>query len=299
MNTLKPIFPKHPSALFPVLTLLFASAVWGILWYPLRLLQTNGLQGLWATLIIFLTALVVCLPLLLKRRHEIRNPGYFILLALASGWCNTAFILAVLESNVVRVLLLFYLSPLWAVILGRLILGERLSRTAKLTLTLAMSGALIMLWNPEMGFPWPKHRADWLAISAGFAFALSNVLVRKVQNVSVWTKATITFGGVVGVCGGLILFTAPPVPAVELIVVLSAIALGGLGIVAMTWAVLYGVTHMPVHRSAVILLFEIVAGAVSAQLLTDEVVLIREWIGGALIISAALFAALAHAKDPD
>ncbi len=59
----------------------------------------------------------------------------------------------------------------------------------------------------------------------------------------------------------------------------------------MTVTVLYGVSHMPVHRSAVILLFELVIGAVSALLLTDEVVLMREWLGGALIVAAAYMAA--------
>lgn len=291
--------PRQPPAILPVLTLLVASAIWGILWYPMRLLESKGLDGLWATLVVFLTALVLCLPVLWKRRGELRNPGYFLLLALASGWCNTAFILAVLEGNVVRTLLLFYLSPLWAVILGRLILGERLSRTATITLALAMTGAVIMLWNAEAGFPWPKHRADWLAISAGIAFALANVLVRKVQEISIWTKATITFGGVAVVCGTLLLLSGASLPDVGVPVIFSAMALGGLGIIGMTWAVLYGVTHMPIHRSAVILLFEIIAGAVSAQILTQEVVQVREWIGGALIISAALFTAHKHTKDPD
>ena len=64
----------------------------------------------------------------------------------------------------------------------------------------------------------------------------------------------------------------------------------------MPLAVIYGVTRMPVHRSAVILLFELVAGAVSALLLTDEVILVREWVGGGLIILAAWLAARIHAE---
>jgi drug/metabolite transporter (DMT)-like permease len=61
--------------------------------------------------------------------------------------------------------------------------------------------------------------------------------------------------------------------------------------------VLYGVTRMPIHRSAVILLFELVAGAISSLLLTDEVVLPREWIGGVMIITAAWLAARIHASE--
>ena len=76
-------------------------------------------------------------------------------------------------------------------------------------------------------------------------------------------------------------------------------ALGWFGIVIMTLATQYGVTHMPVHRSAVIMLFELVAGAVSAGLLTEEVVHPLEWLGGALIIAAAYWAArLPHEQTP-
>jgi drug/metabolite transporter (DMT)-like permease len=62
----------------------------------------------------------------------------------------------------------------------------------------------------------------------------------------------------------------------------------------MTVTVIYGVSHMPVHRSAVILLFELVVGAVSSLILTDERVLLQEWLGGALILTAAYLAAHAH-----
>jgi len=87
------------------------------------------------------------------------------------------------------------------------------------------------------------------------------------------------------------------IPAVSGGVVLAAVALGLCGFLVMTLTVLYGVTHMPVHRSAVILLFELVVGAVSSLLLTDEIVLYREWLGGFMIVTAAYMAAHIHAGD--
>jgi drug/metabolite transporter (DMT)-like permease len=84
-------------------------------------------------------------------------------------------------------------------------------------------------------------------------------------------------------------------PAVSHGVVLAAVLLGLGGFLVMSLAVVYGVTRMPVHRSAVILLFELVVGAVSSLLLTDEVILMREWLGGGLIIVAAYVAAHIHA----
>jgi drug/metabolite transporter (DMT)-like permease len=75
------------------------------------------------------------------------------------------------------------------------------------------------------------------------------------------------------------------------------VVLGLGGILIMTVLVQYGVTHMPVHRSAVLALIELVAGAVSQQLLTDEVVSAREWAGGALILAGAWLSARATVSD--
>ena len=135
-----PMSSKHSLSLFPVVALLLSATLWGVLWYPMRLLEANGLLGLWATLIVFGTSMIIGLPMLWQRRHELKKPGYFLLLALANGWCNTAFILAILEGNVVRVLLLFYLSPLWTALLGKLILKESLSRSAKWTAPSNLTG---------------------------------------------------------------------------------------------------------------------------------------------------------------
>ena len=82
-------------------------------------------------------------------------------------------------------------------------------------------------------------------------------------------------------------------PAISLQTFLAAAGLGVVGILLMTALVQHGVTHMPVHRSAVISLVELVAGALSQQLLTDEIVAVREWVGGALIVVGAYLSARA------
>ncbi len=290
-------YPGSDAAARPawaVAALLFSATLWGVLWYPLRLLEGQGLAGLWSSLVLYGAAGLVGLPVLWRLRGVMgRRPGGLLVLALASGWTNIAFILAVLEGQVVRVMLLFFLSPLWTVLLGRLLLGERPNTAARLTLLLAMAGAVVMLWDPALGLPWPRSEADWLALSAGFTFALANVLVRRLAELPVGLKAVSAWWGVVLLAGLLIAGQDLPLPQVTAGVWAAAAALGGVGIVVMTLAVVYGVSHMPVHRSAVILLFELVAGAVSSQWLTDEVVLPREWAGGALIVLAGWFAARA------
>lgn len=279
-------------ALLPIFSLLLAATLWGVIWYPLRLLESAGLDGLWITLASYAAALLLGLLPFATRLGELRRqPLTLLWLALSAGWCNVAFVIAVLEGPVVRVLLLFYLSPIWAVLLAWLILGERLTKQARWVFVLAVTGALIMLWDPSVGLPWPRGPGDWLAVSSGFAFALSNVMVRKLQQVSIQVKTVVSWMGVLAVAAVWLAAESLALPQVPGTVWFGAAALGWFGLAIMTVATQYGVTHMPVHRSAVIMLFELVAGALSAGLLTDEVVRPLEWLGGLLIIAAAYWAA--------
>jgi len=283
----------------PVASILFGASLWGVIWFPMRQLEAGGLTGLWLTLTLYATAFLASLPFTWAALAEYpRRPWLLLWLMLAAGWTNIAFVEAVLTGNILRVLLLFYLSPLWTVLLGRFVLREILSRTALASLLLAMGGALVMLWNPASGAPWPHGLADWLALSSGLAFSVSNVLVRKMEDISVPAKAAAVWAGVVLVAAVMLAVLDLPAPRIGYSIFTGAVALGLFGILFMTVLVQYGVSHLPVHRSAVLALIELVVGAVSQQLLTDEVVSAREWAGGGLILIGAWLAARAAASDP-
>jgi drug/metabolite transporter (DMT)-like permease len=287
-----------PSAALPVASLLVAATLWGVSWYPLRVLESNGLQGLWITVIVYVIPAVAGSIFLYPRRWELRRePAFLFIVALGNGWCNVAFILAVLDGNVMRVLLLFYLSPVWATVLAWWLLNERLTWISLATLAVAMVGAVVMLWNPSLGMPWPTSRADWLAISSGMAFALANVAVRKTQDISIPIKNLCSWVGVAVLAGVWLLLSGAEQPVVSQSVWLWTVLLGPLIVFTMTFTVQYGVTKLPVHRSAVILLFELVAGAISSQLLTNEVMRMQEWGGGAIIVLAAYLYARASVED--
>ena len=53
---------KPASPVLPVLALLAGATLWGVIWYPMRLLETAGLNGVWLTLILYASALVFSLP---------------------------------------------------------------------------------------------------------------------------------------------------------------------------------------------------------------------------------------------
>jgi drug/metabolite transporter (DMT)-like permease len=274
----------------PTLGLLYASTFWGIIWYPSRLLEEAGMQGAWLTLVAYGAALVVFAPFTRLSSVSLKvQPWDLMALVLAAGWTNVAFVLAVLEGEVVRVILLFYMSPVWTVLLGRWLLAEALTwRTAQL-LALGLGGAFVMLWDPVIGRV-PLNQADLLALSAGLAFALNNVLIRRIPHLGVRAKTELAWLGVVLVSAAVILLQPVPMPQVAAQTWSWTVLLGIGGFMLSTLAVVYGVSNMPVQRSAVIMLFELIVGAATAWWLAGELVDLRDWIGGGMIVGAGLLA---------
>lgn len=274
-----------------VLAILFSSTMWGLIWFPMRLLEQSGIGVVWATCIMYIAAALATTWYYRKQLKYIRLSPDLVMLAIVAGITNIAFLMALIEGTVVRVMLLFYLSPLWSVFIGRYWLGERISAVSGLLLLLAMSGTLMMLWQPDVGFPWPQGRADWLALLASVMFSLNNVLGRKLATETMAAKTVVVFWGVVLVSALVLLVQFKPLPAVSNLVISANIAMGAV-IIAMTVAVLYGLARMPIYRSAVLMLFELVVAAISAWLLTNEHLSLMEWSGGVLIIAAAYGVAL-------
>ena len=163
---------------------------------------------------------------------------------------------------------------------------------------LSVAGAMIMLWPLQGGFPLPANHAEWLALSAGMSFALSNVLTRHASAASLGAKAVAVWAGVsvvslsaLAIKPGAWAFAASATAATW------GLLLGvGLSIAAMTYAVQYGLSHAPANQAIIIFLFELVVAAISSYFLADEALSLHEWIGAALIIAGSLFSG--HMEDP-
>lgn len=279
--------------LWPIAGLLFAGTMWGIMWYPYRLLNQAGIAGEVSTCVTYAAALFGATLLFPRAWRELAcAPMALAGVALAAGWCNLSYVLAILDGEVMRVLLLFYLAPLWTVPLAGIILRERVNRIGYLVILFAFLGAVVMLWNPAAGLPIPSDRAEWLGVSAGFSFALANVLTRRAKDCGVAVKALSAFIGVtlVSLIAVLLRHGSESMAAIGSVSPLLAIVLliGAMQI-SMTLAVQYGLTHLPATRAIVILLFELVVAAVAAYFLAGEAMDAQEWIGGAMIIAASLF----------
>jgi drug/metabolite transporter (DMT)-like permease len=287
------------SSSLPALALLAGASLWGVVWYPYRVLAQAGLDGLWATLLTYGLALVLGVLVFRKEARVLRRiPPAAMLMGLAIGWSNLGYVLAVLEGEVMRVLLLFYLAPLWTPPIARIVLAERLDRAQLVVMALAFAGAIAMLYRPEHGFPWPHARAEWLALAAGFLFALGNVMVRKLQHMSDPEKSIVIWAGVV--VAALIHLPGSRTGSERAWTIAfeqgALIGVIGICLFGMSLALQYGLTRLPANRAIVMLLFELVVAAVAAHYLAGESLRLQDWIGGALIVGATVASALGERR---
>ncbi|MEW6133459.1 MAG: DMT family transporter [Pseudomonadota bacterium] len=276
----------------PVLGLLFGASMWGLIWYPYRILQDFGVGGVVSSLASYAIPLALMLPFCRKQLWAARtHAGWLLVLSLASGWTNMGYVLAVIGGEVMRVVLLFYLAPVWTVIFSRVLLGEKLSVRGWLIMAFSFTGALIMLWPQNGGLPLPANDAEWIALSAGATFALANVVSRKVGEVDIRARSMAVFGGVTIVAViALALETGPFAFVAKATTTIWLLLLGvGLCIGLMTLAVQYGLSHTPANRAIVIFLFELVVAAIASWFLANEAMTPREWLGGAMIVAGSLF----------
>jgi drug/metabolite transporter (DMT)-like permease len=270
--------------------LLAGALVWGLIWYPYRALEAMGLSGVTASIATYAVALAGALLAFPRMLRGVRWEWTLLWLSLAAGGCNLGYVVATVHGEVMRVLLLFYLSPLWTVLLARLLLDERVDRAGAGVIGLSVAGAAVMLWHPQIGAPWPKNGAEWVGMAAGFCFAVTNVLVRRTPHLPLEIKCSAVFLGVTLVGMAVLPLTdgspfAHP-PAMEAWVLVGLV---GLVLLSINLAVQFGLTHTSANRAIVIFLSELVVAALSSWLLAGEAMGAKEWTGGAMIVAASLF----------
>ncbi len=285
--------------LWAVGALVVNAFVWGVSWWPLRQLQSAGLHPLWSTAIVYCFALVVVLSIKPKAWQGLLQHPQLWMLFFASGLTNVGFNWAVSISDVVRVLILFYLMPAWAVLLAWLLLRERPTRNALLRLLLAFIGVMVILLpiNAESSTSTAIHFsfADSLALMGGFCFAFTNVLLKKLNNTPSESRMLAMFGGgaMLATLAGAAGITQGWVNAIPVISSNWVWLAGGLCVSFLVgnMALQYGASRLRSSTTSVVMLVEVAFGSLSAIALGAAVVDTRTLVGGLLIIVAAALAA--------
>lgn len=268
--------------------LLFGTIAWGLVWFPYRILDNFGISGIHSSLLSFTFAFIPALFFYRLDNFSCLKNKFFWIYAFIGGITNLSYVLAVIEGELIRVMLLFFLSPIWTILFSYLLLKEIIYTKNYVAASLSLIGAFIVLWDSDL-FLSSFSQSDFFALLAGLGFALTNVLARYFKNISVKEKSYAIWIGVV-VTAIIISIYFNLNFNFQLIQVNSLLILFFLGLTLLitTIVVQLGLTLIQSVRASPIFLFEIVVAGVSAYYLANETLGLQDFAGGVFIIAGVL-----------
>lgn len=283
---------------FAIIILCLSSIGWGLTWIPIKGINQLGLHTPQLIMIAFSTAALALLPWMIRQRQQwLPIAPLMLALALLGGFANVAFQTAIAEGDVIRVMILFYMLPLWSALGGRIFLKEKIDSRRIAALLLCVGGAFFILqaWNFSLThFSW----VDMLALGSGMGLAASNILFRFTAHVPLASKIGFMFVGCIMLMAlALLLFPAAlathtnwldPSPLPTNGAIPLAMGYGLVWLMLVTFGSQWAVTHIEAGRSAVILVLELVAAVSSVVLITHSGLATHEIIGGIMVVAAAI-----------
>ena len=283
----------------PEAVIAISGALWGLYWIPVRYLEDRGVGVVWMTLGLFLVALAMFVPVLVRHppARAVFTPRMLVT-GLLTGGSFVLYSVSIVLTEVVTAILLFYLSPVWATVLGRLLLGERFTVSRLAALVLGLGGLWVVLGG-ESGLPLPRNLGDWCALTAGVTWAFGTLRVHQDSAVSPIAHTAALFVGGTAVIAIIALLpaleaplpavTAPAAAIVLVVAVLSVLSAGG---------ILWGARLISPGRAGLLLMMEVITGLASAALLAGEPFGVVQVVGSTLIMAAALAEVLPAAGRP-
>lgn len=282
--------------------LVIGGALWGLVWLPLRYLENLGLQGAWSGLVMYIGAAIVVLVLRATGRFRLTSPWQsLVVCGVFLGGAFSLYASSLLMTDVVRALLLFYLTPIWGTLLGVFLLHENLTPHRTAALLMAVIGLLVVLGIGKT-IPLPRNAGDWLALLSGMCWAIGSLKVYQLNSDNTFEQiVAFTFGSLIVTLGFILLipelFAAGTTVATALPLLPWGVLLS-LYVLPMLFLTVWPASLLTPGRVGILLMSDLVVGVISAALFAGEPFGWREATGSVLIIGAALVEVLGRSPQP-
>lgn len=271
----------------------YGGLAWGLFWLPLRILDAHGISGVSATFVFYAIPLLFVSPLMIARlRHFAATSLTLHVAAALAAISMVLYGLSFLYTDVVRAMLLYYMTPIWGALLARAWLKEAITPARIISFVLGFAGLLTILGGGE-GLPLPKNAGDWLSLLSGVLWAVAMVVMRRGIKGDATELMLVYFA--YGSVFALALMMLPGTAAGgmqpfsilfgSLIWLVPAIAIL---VVPTVYSVMWGSPKLNPGTVGILFMTEISAGAITAWLWSGESFGPRELAGVILITAAGL-----------
>ncbi len=267
-------------------------ALWGFYWLPVRALAEMGLAGAWGTVAITCAAVLLLLPVAAIRGRRLLGADPLALAAFAlGGVAFTLYSVGFVHGRVAIIILLWFLTPVWSTLIGRYLIGWPTPPLRLAAIALGLVGLCVML-GAQGGLPLPRGTGEWMALVAGMIWSVATTGMRVRPALPAPDAACVFASAALLAALGLALALdpAPSLAAAGRLAASAAIAFaaGGLWWVLSIAGLMWATVRLEPARVGILLMAEVLVGAVSAALLAGETLAPWEWVGGAMVAVAGL-----------
>lgn len=285
---------KLPTEYLAMAAVVLSGLAWGVFWIPLRALDHAGIAGVWAIVLFYVLPTLLLLPAIFVRRRHIMAGGWSLHVAgVLAGTSLVLYAGALVFTDVVRALLLYYLTPLWSTLLARVAIGEPITVGRWVTIGLALAGLLLIL-NVDKGFSGSINAGDWMGFASGVIWAMA----------AVWMKSDSSGNGVdfmlsYFVWGSLaaLALTVLPLQGAQTVpdwgtigsVLPWLLPVALILVIPPSLGVMWGATILSPGLLAILFMTEISSGTVTAAIWAGEPFGPREALGVILITAAGVW----------
>tara|TARA_B100000427_G_scaffold259584_1_gene223722 strand:+ start:230 stop:1117 length:888 start_codon:yes stop_codon:yes gene_type:complete len=292
---------RHPHHFKIAVALAFSAGAWGIYWLPQRILVEGGLTGGWGTIAQMVIGFLILLPIAFWKLIKKKETGFGLpLTGLLVGGGFICYALSFLLTDVVRALILFYMTPIWTTIFEILFLKKRPGKERILTLGMALGG-LWLVFSKETILPLPENAGDWLALAGGAIFAGGMIRLEVVKTDGVFPIifSFFFYGALFNVVAGFVLVDyLGEIPGFDAFVSMSTflIAISVFYFIPTGIVILWAPSKLGAGLCSILFLSEIVVGVISSSILTEEPFGWREAVGSSLIVIGGVLAVVLAPK---
>lgn len=271
--------------------------MWGLYWIPARYVEASTGAGVWGIVYAVIVACVVLAPAAWRYRTSLYASDRYALISTGLGGASFALYAAgLLYGTVVVVVVLYYLTPVWSVLIARLWFKQETSLTSYAVIVIGMVGVFLVLKGDNTGIPLPREIGDWLGLGGGILWSIASTGIYQYSRLDPYSSNFIFSVG--ALLSAVLLACALEAPSLQ---TGHSIAYGT-GIAAIIiigvgwWAValtgfLWAARFLEPTRLGIFMMTEVIAGAVSAAFFADEPYGVLMLVGTVMVVVAGLIAA--------
>ena len=270
----------------------YSGVAWGLFWIPLRGMDDAGITDAWATVMFYGVPLLLFSPWILLNWRRILACGWPMqFIGISAGVALAFYSSALLYTEVVRALVIYYTTPVWSLLLARIALGEEITAARVLAIVFGVAGMLVM-FGVDTGFPWPKNVGDWMALAGAMGWAVAAVLLRRDDGTRSMEICSVYF--FYGVLAAILLALSPLAGDIELppwsafVDVLPWSIPIAIIVIPGAYAAFWGAPHLNPGVVGLLFMTELSVGGITAAIWAGEPLGARELTGIALISLAGL-----------